>query len=124
MADKKAYKRWNNLKFRVLDPAVKEINDFGTVKVTMTPERTGRAIDSVRFTWKWKTIDEVRITDEENERTGVARHKTSDGTAPPLTDAENERQAQITADRDAWKAWEAEHGGTYGQYLDWKKANA
>lgn len=118
------YSKWYDFSRYVLTPALEEVNDFGTVEVTATPQKIGRSIRSIRFDWKWKNLDSARVTDEENERHGSARHKISDGTAPPLTDAENKRQAQITADRDAWKAWEAEHGGTYGQYLDWKKANA
>lgn len=118
------YPRWADLRRFALLPALQEINDYGTVQVTMKAQKEGRSIVGVRFDWDWKNLDSARVTDEENERHKSARHKTSDGTAPPLTDAENERQAQITADRDAWKAWEAEHGGTYGQYLDWKKDNA
>ena len=41
VADRKAYKRWNNLRFRVLDPALKEINDYGTVRVIMHPGKAG-----------------------------------------------------------------------------------
>ena len=86
-ADKKAYERWNNLRARVLDPALAAINEFGTVTVTMTPEKVGRAIAAVRFDWHWKTIDEARETDEENERHGIARGKhQEDASAPPLVE--------------------------------------
>lgn len=116
------YEKWYDFSRYVLTPALEEINDFGTVTVKATPKRIGRSVSSVRFDWQWKALDEVRVTDEENERHATARRKPSgDGSAPPLTDAEATRQKQITADRDAWKAWEKEHGGTYGQYLDWKK---
>lgn len=118
------YAKWYDFSRYVLTPALEEVNEYGTVKVTMKTTKKGKAIDKIRFDWEWKSIDEARVTDEENERHKAARHKSSDGTAPPLTDAENERQAKITSDREAWKAWEAENGGTYGQYLDWKKANA
>lgn len=114
------YSKWYDFSRYVLTPALEEINDFGTVRVTATPQKIGRSIRSVRFDWDWKSLDSARVTDEENERHGSARHKTSDGTAPPLTDAEAKRQAQIVADREAWKTWEAENGGTYSQYLDWK----
>ena len=119
---KKSYERWNNFKFRVLDPALKEINDFGTVTVTMKPEKVGRAVASVRFDWAWKSIDEARVTDEENDQPNAARHMDRmQDDAPPLTD-EAKRQATITADRDEWKQWERDNnGGTYGQFLDWKK---
>jgi len=118
------YEKWYDFSRYVLMPALVEINDFGTVDVTATPQKVGRSIRSVRFDWKWKNLDAARVTDEENDRHGSARRKSGDGSAPPLTDAESKRQAQITADRYAWKAWEAENGGSYGQYLDWKKANA
>jgi plasmid replication initiation protein len=116
------YPRFADFNKYVLKPALAEINDYGTVSVKTKNEKLGRNVVKIRFDWQWKKLDDARVTDEENERHGSARHKTGDGTAPPLTDAENERQAKITADRDAWKAWESEHGGTFGQYLDWKKA--
>ena len=71
----------------VLDPAISQINDFGTVTVTMTPEKVGRSITAVRFDWKWKTVDEARETEEENERPDVARRKVPpiEPDAPPLS---------------------------------------
>lgn len=115
---KKSYERWNNFKFRVLDPAVKEINDFGTVTVTMKPEKIGRAVASVRFDWRWKSIDEARITEEENQQPSAARHMDrTQNDAPPLTDA------QKLEERERYQNWERNNpGSTYGQYLDWKKA--
>ena len=94
VADKKSYQRWNNLRQWVLNPAIEAINDFGTVKITMTPEKTGRAVDAVRFDWKWKSIDDVRITDEENERHKSARRKIGDGTAPPLIEPAEPQQTK------------------------------
>ena len=117
------YPRWADLRRFALLPALQEINDYGTVQVTMTPKKEGRSIVGVRFDWQWKNLDDARVTDEENERHGSARHKTSDGTAPPLTDAEQERQAKITADRVAFKAWQAENGGGMLEYLAWKDKN-
>jgi hypothetical protein len=82
-----SYDRWNNFRQWVLDPAIAQINDFGTVKVTMTPEKVGRSVAAVRFDWTWKTIDEARETDEENDRPDVARRKSElERSAPPLTD--------------------------------------
>lgn len=102
--DKKSYKRWNNFRQWVLEPAVGEINDFGTVTIEMIPEKVGRAISTVRFDWQWKTIDEARETDEENARIATARRKdqlTAD--APPLSDVlEKERtleERKMTADK-------------------------
>ena len=82
-----SYDRWNNFRQWVLDPAIAQINDFGTVKITMTPEKVGRSVAAVRFDWQWKTIDEARETDEENDRPDIARRKGElERTAPPLTD--------------------------------------
>ena len=50
----KSYDRWSDLRTRVLDPAVAGINAYGTVSVTMTPEKHGRTIQWVRFEWRWK----------------------------------------------------------------------
>lgn len=85
VSDKKAYQRFNNLRFRVLDPAVDQINDFGTVSVKMTPMKVGRSIEAVRFDWEWKTLCEARETDEENNRLLIARRKGEETRdAPPL----------------------------------------
>lgn len=82
---RKSYYRWQAFRKWVILPAIDEINDYGTVTVKMTPQKTGRSVTSVRFDWQWKTIDEARITDEENERHQLARHRdrTQDD-APPL----------------------------------------
>lgn len=91
--NRSSYERWNNLRQWVLDPAIAQINDFGTVKVTMTPEKVGRSIAAVRFDWQWKTIDEARETDEENDKPDMARRKSElERTAPPLTDVVEPRQ--------------------------------
>ena len=88
LTGKPAYGRWNNLRQWVLGPAVAAINDFGTVEVTMTPVKLGRAVNSVRFDWRWKSVDEARITDEENARHSMARGQepTAFPAAPPLID--------------------------------------
>ena len=114
------YPRWADFNRYVLAPAVDEINDYGTVEITARPQKKGRGIIGVRFDWKWKTLDAARITDEENERHASARHKSSDGTAPPLTD---EARSQVEADRAAFKAWQKEHGGGMIEYIAWKDKN-
>lgn len=87
VADKKSYQRFNNFRQWVLDPALDQINDFGTVSVQMTPLKTGRSVDAVRFDWTWKTISEARETDEENDRPAIARRKTEQSRdMPPLSD--------------------------------------
>lgn len=95
VAEKKSYARWNNFRQWVLDPALEAVNDFGTVKVTMKPEKVARAIASVRFDWDWKSIDEARVTDEENARATKARRQPpSDGSAPPLSDHQPPQTAE------------------------------
>lgn len=85
--NRSSYDRWNNFRQWVLDPAIAQINDFGTVKISMTPEKVGRSIAAVRFDWAWKTIDEARETEEENERPEIARRKNeTERNAPPLID--------------------------------------
>ena len=88
------YAKWYDFSRYVLSPALDEINDFGTVDVKATPQKVGRSVRGVRFDWKWKTLDDARVTDEENERHGKARHKTSDGTAPPLLEPIEPQQTQ------------------------------
>jgi len=40
----------------------------------------------MRFDWQWKTINEERKTDEENERSGVVRRKDQIAAdAPPFS---------------------------------------
>lgn len=96
--DKKSYERFNNLRQWVLEPALDQINDFGTVNVTMTPEKVGRAVSTIRFDWQWKSIDEARETDEENERPDIARRK-PDGpreVPPPLAVVETPPEREKT----------------------------
>ena len=60
----------------------------------MTPEKVGRSIAAVRFDWQWKSIDEARETDEENERPDIARRRSEmQRNAPPLTDVVEPRKA-------------------------------
>jgi hypothetical protein len=95
------YSKWYDFSRYVLTPALIEINDFGTVAVKASPQRKGRSVRSVRFDWTWKTLDEARVTDEENERHKSARRKTSDGTAPPLIETE---KPQLTSEERAASA--------------------
>lgn len=87
VGDKKSYKRFNNFRQWVLDPAIEQINDFGTVAVSMAPQKVGRSIVAVRFDWQWKSISDARETDEENERVAMARRKADIvRDMPPLSD--------------------------------------
>ena len=102
--NRKAYDRFNNFRARVLGPAIEQINDFGTVKVTMTPEKVGRAVASIRFDWQWKSIDEARETDEENERPDIARRK-PDGprdVPPPLAEVNSADRQKTHEERAAF----------------------
>ena len=115
------YPKWGDFQRYVLKPAVEEINDYGTVVVKLSTKRLGRSIATVRFDWNWKSLDAARVTDEENDRHNSARHKSSDASAPPLTD---DRRAQLDADRAAFKEWQNDNGGTYSEFLSWKDAQA
>lgn len=96
------YPTWADFRRYVLQPAMDEINDYGTVAVSYSLVRSGRAVAGVRFDWQWKTVDEARETDEENERhTSARRKQEAERDAPPLSDfkqvsTEEERKA-ITA---------------------------
>ena len=102
--NQKSYERFNNLRFRVLDPALAQINDFGTVIVTMNPIKLGRTITDVRFEWKPKDLHEAAETDEENERADIARRKVQEvADAPPMMPRKDdfaERLAVIVAAKE------------------------
>lgn len=125
------YRRWADLRRYVLLPALEEINDYGTVSVSMTPEKLGRSIVGVRFDWKWKTLDDARVTDEENDQPKGARHMDrTQGDAPPLSlsvpsgeEETDRRRKEVEADRAAYRAWtKANPRGTFQQYIAEKDA--
>ncbi|WP_299845331.1 replication initiation protein [uncultured Jannaschia sp.] len=105
-----AYDRWNNLRARVIDPAVEAINDYGTVTVRMTPIKTGRSVSAVRFDWQWKDPREAGDTALENDRHSFARKRKQDNDdAPPLIEDEDQVEPALTwwdqlpqAERDDW----------------------
>lgn len=84
--DRTSYQRWQDLKRWVLEPAVKAINDFGSVDVTMQPIKAGRSISQVRFSWKWKDPSDALATSAENDRHSVSRRQPPPDPveAPPL----------------------------------------
>ena len=97
--EKRAYDRWNNFRQWVLDPAIEAINDFGTVRVKMTPVKSGRAIAAVRFDWQWKDPHEATETAIENERHSSARRKGQEASdAPPMIERPSKQE-------DAARAW-------------------
>jgi len=99
------YSKWYDFSRYVLIPALSEINDFGTVSVKATPKKMGRSVRSVRFDWEWKSLDDARVTAEENERHGKARHKASDGSAPPLTLPAIAQKMKAQLEPAHWENW-------------------
>jgi len=117
--DKKSYKQWYEFRRWVLEPIIKEINDYGTVTISMKPIKTGRSITAVRFDWEWKSIDEARETDEENQRHSVARRKQQpdEPDAPPTITSGADRLKQ------EWLDWSnANPGGIYSDFLHEKRS--
>jgi hypothetical protein len=108
--DKRSYDVWAQLAKRVLNPAIEAINDFGTVRVKMTPVKSGRSVAAVRFDWHWKDPHEATETAAENERHSAARRKDQDATdAPPMiedtpqpTDALTWWHSLTATNRDKW----------------------
>ena len=85
VADRKSYDRWNNFRARVLDPAIEQVNDYGTVEVSMSTEKRGRSIHAVTFRWRWKDPHAATDTASENERHSTARRRQQDAaSAPPM----------------------------------------
>jgi hypothetical protein len=108
--DKRSYDVWAQLAKRVLTPAVEAINDYGTVRVKMTPVKSGRSVAAVRFDWHWKDPHEATETVAENERHSTARRKeqASNG-APPIIEDEEQADPALTwwgklrnAEREEW----------------------
>ena len=92
----KAYKRYNNFRQRVLDPALEAINDFGTVEVRMKAKKVGRSVDRVEFSWSWKTLDSAKETLAESERHSSARKKNQEADdAPPMIEDEPQRDVEL-----------------------------
>ena len=108
--DKRSYDVWAQLAKRVLNPAIEAINDFGTVRVKMTPVKSGRSVAAVRFDWHWKDPHEATETAAENERHSAARRKDQDATdalpmiedTPQPTDALTWWHSLTATNRDKW----------------------
>lgn len=108
--EKRTYEDWYQFKRWVLTPAIEAINDFGTVRVKMTPVKSGRSVAAVRFDWQWKDPHEATETVTENERHSTARRKeqASNG-APPIIEDEEQADPALTwwgkltdAEREKW----------------------
>jgi len=94
--------RFNDFHRRVLKPAVDAVNNFGVVKVTAKPERFGRSVGAVRFTWEWKTPAEAKKTAQENQRHSKARGKKQEATdAPPLIEQQRKWWHRLDGNRRA-----------------------
>lgn len=50
LLDAEKYVAWINIKQRVLEPAIKEINEYSDKNIIMTPLKKGRAVERVKFT--------------------------------------------------------------------------
>ncbi|WOI58075.1 replication initiation protein [Palleronia sp. LCG004] len=106
----KSYDRFNTFRQRVLDPAVEAINDYGTVTVTMTPEKRGRSVHAVRFDWRWKDPHDATETAAENERHSQARRqRQAADDAPPMIEEQEQTEPALTwwgnltdAKREEW----------------------
>ena len=108
--DRRSYDVWAQFAKRVLNPAIEAINDFGTVRVKMTPVKSGRSVAAVRFEWQWKDPHEASEMVAENERHSGARGKAQAATdAPPMI----EDTPQGDPARDWW------HGLTNAERQDW-----
>jgi len=97
--DKNAYQIWHQFNRRVLQPALDQVNDFGTVSVKMTTQRLGRAVQWVRFDWQWKDPHAATETAVENDRHSQSRRKAQDTCdAPPIIEED-------TPQGDPVRAW-------------------
>ena len=110
VADKKSYERWNNFRQWVLEPALAAVNDYGTVEVSMTPEKQGRSVHAVTFRWRWKDPHDAADTARENERhSSVRRRQQETNDAPPLLATEPQAEPAL----DWW------HGLTHVERETW-----
>lgn len=111
------YKKWADFRRYVLLPALAEVNDYGTVSVTAKPQKSGRSVVGVRFDWEWKSLDDARVTDEENERHTSARRKDDiERDAPPLSDTNK------SYDPEEHRIWKSKNpGGKLGDYYEDKR---
>lgn len=118
--DKTSYVRWNNLRQWVLDPALEAINDYGTVSVTMTPEKRGRSVHAVRFDWRWKDPHDAAETLTENDKHSVQRRKPQTTTdAPPIIEDQPEPESALvwwsSLREDEQRHWIERTGGPVKQ---------
>ncbi len=119
VADKRAYQIWGQFRKRVLDPALQQVNDYGTVEVSMSLEKRGRSIHAVTFRWRWKDPHDATNTARENDRHSRARRQVQqDADAPPLT-GPDEPQANPATEwwRGLTDAQREEWAGRVGRFM-------
>ena len=64
LLDAETYTAWINLRQRVLEPAIKEINEFSDKNIVMTPVKRRRAVERVKFSITSKdTLEAAEIRD-------------------------------------------------------------
>jgi plasmid replication initiation protein len=66
------YDRMNNFKARVLDPAVKDINEYSNFQVSWTQRKTGRRVTHLTFEFSEKQPAKAKNPDKEKTICGVA----------------------------------------------------
>jgi len=72
------YKQFNDLLKRVIEPSVDEINEQSDLKVTATPQKTGRKFTHIKFTIKQKPKPKL-ITPKRDQKTIDIFCELSDG---------------------------------------------
>ena len=86
--DSKEYKRMSNFKSRVLEPALKQINELTDIKVSYVQEKKGRSI--IGFTFKYKFKDKPKKTlkdiDAVTKPNNDSTSKQSQRKIPTMTD--------------------------------------
>jgi hypothetical protein len=137
------YPKWADFNRYVLKPTVQEINEFGTVSLTIKPLKKVRSVVKIRFDWEWKDLRQAVETDRENQRPKAERGKVQVANdAPPLTDEakdkaleeQRRREAEIQNTNGAtlrsymqrndltFESWNLSHGGgTYSEFLTYVK---
>ena len=99
--NKPSYEVWGAFRRSVLDPALEAINAYGTVSVTMTPEKQGRTIQWVRFEWRWKDPREAAEmaaeSDQQAEAPVVQPEASSKAKAPAKAKRDGSRGTQHEA---------------------------
>ena len=77
--------RFSHLNLRALQPAISEINHTSRMKLTATPNKTGRTIVSVTIAWEEKPLEQKREAKRELDRPKTGRRARREGTADKLT---------------------------------------